>query len=75
MVEKVSKAMSYQIAGGHYSSMKIQPVEYCMANNLNVCESKVIKYISRHRSKNGAEDLRKAKHFIDLLLELEYGND
>ena len=64
-----------QVGGNHYSSMKIQPVEYCMANNLNICESNVIKYVSRHRNKNGIEDLKKAKHFIDLLIEFEYKNE
>lgn len=62
-----------QEGGDHYKAMKIQPVEFIQANNIGFIEGSVIKYVSRHRSKNGAEDLKKARHFIDLLLKLEYG--
>lgn len=61
-----------QIGGDHYKTCNIQPAEYIEANNLGFCEGNIIKYISRHRSKDGANDLRKAKHYIDLLLELVY---
>ncbi|HEY9818885.1 MAG TPA: DUF3310 domain-containing protein [Candidatus Obscuribacterales bacterium] len=60
-----------QEGGSHYKTMSIQPVEYIHANNIGYCEGAVIKYVSRWRSKNGIEDLRKARHFIDLLIELE----
>jgi len=63
-----------QVAGGHYKAMKIQPVEYNHANQLGFCEGSVVKYISRHRSKNGLEDLKKAHHFIELLMKLEYNH-
>lgn len=66
------EALETQEGGTHYKEMKIQPIEYAMANNLNPCEFNVLKYISRHRNKNGIEDLRKAKHMIDLLIALEY---
>ena len=65
-------ALDVQIAGNHYKNFVIQPVEFCQKNKLGFCESSVIKYISRHKNKNGKEDLKKAKHFIDLLLDLEY---
>lgn len=65
-------ALESQEGGTHYKEMKIQPIEYAMANNFNACEFNILKYVSRHRNKNGAEDLRKAKHMIDLLLALEY---
>lgn len=65
-------ALKTQQGGSHYKDMKIQPIEYCMANNLNACESFAIKYVSRHRQKNGKEDLLKAIHCIQLLIELEY---
>ena len=55
--------------------MPIQPVEFCQRNELNFCESSVIKYVCRHRRKNKAEDIRKAIHFLELLLDLEYGNN
>lgn len=64
-------ALNTQVGGQHYKSMKIQPVEYIHENNIPYIEGCVIKYISRWRSKNGVEDLNKAKHFIDLLIELE----
>lgn len=64
--------LSLQVGGGHYKSMAIQPVEYCQKNKLNFIESCIVKYISRHREKNGKEDLLKIKHFVDLLIELEY---
>lgn len=65
-------ALDTQIGGDHYKSMKIQPIEYAMANKLNPCEFNVVKYVSRHRNKNGLQDLIKAKHMIDVLIALEY---
>ena len=66
-------ALARQTGGSHYKSLSIQPVEYCQRNGLLYCESNVIKYVTRHREKNGAEDLRKAIHYLELLLEMEYG--
>lgn len=60
-----------QIGGNHYKDMKIQPVEFIHANGIGYIEGCVIKYVSRWRKKGGAEDLKKARHFIDLLLQLE----
>lgn len=69
--KKVS-ALHQQVDGSHYRYMEIQPVEYIHTNGLNFCEGNVVKYISRHRRKHGKQDLLKARHFIDLLIELEY---
>lgn len=66
-------ALDVQVGGGHYKSLVIQPVEFCQKNKLPYCESNVIKYTVRHNSKNGIEDLRKAKHYLELLAQLEYG--
>ena len=66
-------ALSTQIGGSHYKDCKIQPVEYIVANELGFLEGNVIKYITRHAKKNGRADLEKAKHYIDLLLQLKYG--
>lgn len=63
-----------QIGGTHYRDMKIQPIEFIMANALDYCQANVIKYVCRHESKNGREDLEKAKHYIDLLIEAKYEN-
>lgn len=62
-----------QVGGDHYKRLKIQPLEYALANNLGICEHAVIKYVSRWRDKGGADDLLKAKHYIELLLEFEGG--
>lgn len=64
-------ALSTQVGGDHYKNLSIQPVEYIHANNIPYFEGNVIKYVSRWRSKNGIADLEKAKHYIDLLIELE----
>lgn len=63
--------LSVQVAGDHYKSMPMQPIEFCMANNLDACQSAVIKYVTRFRAKGGIEDLNKAKHYLDLLIEFE----
>lgn len=65
--------LSRQEGGDHYKTMAIQPVEYCHANQLGICESNVIKYVSRYKKKNGKQDLEKAMHFLQLLNHLEYG--
>ena len=66
------KATDYQVAGDHYQKMKIQPIEYIMANQLGFCEGAIVKYISRWRDKgNGIDDLRKIKQFCDFIIESE----
>lgn len=67
--------LDVQVGGGHYKDFAIQPIEYCMANKLDHCQSNVVKYVSRFRSKGGLEDLLKARHYIDILIKLEYGNE
>ena len=52
----------------HYD-LAIQPVEYILRNGLAFCEGNVVKYISRWHMKNGKEDLLKARHYIDILIE------
>lgn len=64
-------ALNVQVDGNHYKDQAIQPVEYIHANNIGYMEGNVIKYVSRWRKKNGIKDLEKAKHYIDLLIELE----
>ena len=65
------KALEKQEGGNHYKLLEIQPVEYIHKNNIPYLEGNVIKYITRHRFKNGIEDLKKARHYIDLIIELE----
>ena len=59
-----------QVGGSHYKDKGIQPIIYIHANNLGFCEGNVVKYITRWREKNGIADLEKAKHYIELLIEL-----
>lgn len=61
-----------QVGGGHYKTLVIEPWEYAEANKLTFLEGNAIKYISRHRLKNGKEDLMKALHCIELLIEHHY---
>lgn len=68
-----TSALDVQEGGSHYKSLAIQPVEYIQRNNLDYFQGNVIKYITRHKSKNGAEDVRKALHYCQLVLELQYG--
>ena len=65
------KAIKQQVGGDHCSKLAIQPVEYINKNNLTYLQGNVIKYVTRYKDKNGVEDLQKAKHYIDLLIELE----
>jgi hypothetical protein len=66
--------LATQVGGGHYKKMAIQPVEYVHANGIGYFEGNVIKYVSRWRDKNGIDDLKKARHYLDLLIELETRN-
>jgi len=63
-----------QVGGNHYSKLAIQPVEYIHKNKIPFIEGSVIKYVTRWRDKGGIKDLQKAKHFIELLIELENDN-
>ena len=64
-------SLNVQVGGNHYKDLPIQPVEYIHANALGYFEGNIVKYISRWRKKNGIADLEKAKHYIELLIELE----
>lgn len=73
MTERM-ESMKKQVGGDHYKRMAIQPIEFIHRNKLGFLEGLVVKYVSRHRAKNGREDLLKAKHALDLLVDMEYGN-
>lgn len=66
-------ATNKQIGGNHYKNYPIQPIEFILQNKIGFCEANAIKYLCRHRKKGGLQDLEKAKHYIDLLIEQEYG--
>ena len=65
------KTLETQIGGSHYKDMNIQPLEFIMANKLPYCEANIIKYVCRYKSKNGLQDLLKARHYLDILIEDE----
>jgi Protein of unknwon function (DUF3310) len=67
----IDSPLQRQEGGSHYKDLPIQPVEFIHANAIGYFEGNVIKYVSRWRNKNGIADLEKAKHYIDLLIELE----
>ena len=67
-------ALATQVGGDHYKTMAIQPAEYCHLNGIGKLEGDVIAYVSRWRKKNGIEDLKKARHTIDLIIEIEERN-
>lgn len=62
---------STQVGGDHYSKMKIQPIDFITANGIGYIEGNIIKYVCRYKSKNGVEDLKKAQHYLQMLIEQE----
>lgn len=74
ITKKEPSALAVQVSGDHYKNAKIQPIEFIHANNIPFCEANVIKYVFRWKTKNGIKDLEKARHYIDLLIELESKN-
>ena len=71
--QKSPKATDKQVGGDHYKDCAIQPVDFIVKNNLDFLEGNVVKYITRHKTKNGIEDIRKVIHYAELILELKYG--
>jgi hypothetical protein len=71
----MNEALDKQVGGNHYKDFVIQPIEFIHKNGIGFCEGNAIKYICRYKAKNGKEDLLKAKHYIELFLEMEYKNE
>lgn len=69
-MQQPSKANAIQHGGDHYKSKAIQPWDYIASNNLGYFEGNIVKYVSRWKEKNGVEDLKKARHYLDKLIEL-----
>jgi len=68
-------AYKKQVGGKHYLKYKIQPSKFVVENRLLYPEGCVIKYILRHQDKGGKQDLLKAKHFIDMIIERDYSEE
>lgn len=79
MKQQNISALSTQTEGDYYKQGSIQPIEYIHANNMGYIEGCIVKYITRYKFKNGGvdglKDLKKIKHYIDLLIELEYNKE
>ena len=65
-------AWDKQVGGNHYKQYAIQPAQFALANGLDYAQSNAIKYIVRHKDKNGVQDLDKAIHYIELLKQHHY---
>jgi hypothetical protein len=63
-------ANDVQVGGSHYKGKSIQPWDYIAANNLGYFEGNIVKYVSRWKDKGGVDDLKKARHYLDKLIEL-----
>lgn len=74
-IENPTSALDKQVSGDHYKSCGIQPIEYIHANGLSYLEGNVIKYTTRHSKKNGRQDIEKAIHYLELILEMEYKDE
>jgi hypothetical protein len=68
-------ANDIQVAGTHYKEQPIQPWDYIAANKIGYFEGNVIKYVSRWKDKGGVNDLRKARHYLDKLIEINGEQD
>ena len=66
-------ALEIQEGGDHYKKLGIEPVEYIQANNLDFFQGNVVKYVTRHKDKAGKEDIKKAMHYLQMILEMQYG--
>lgn len=71
MDEENCNPITQEIGGSHYKGFAIEPIQFILANGLGFCEGNVVKYICRYKRKNGVEDLKKARHYIDFLIERE----
>jgi len=66
-------SLDRQVQGNHYKGMKIQPAEFINENNLLFAEGNAIKYICRHRLKGKKSDIEKAMHYLEMIMERDYG--
>jgi hypothetical protein len=69
MEERFMKSYKKQVGGNHYKKYQIQPIEFIVKNNIGFVEGNILKYILRFKDKGGVQDLLKAKHYIELLID------
>ncbi len=70
-----SKAYKKQVGGNHYQSMVMQPSEFINKNKLPFAEGSAIKYICRHAAKGKEQDIHKAIHYLEMILDRDYQNN
>lgn len=68
----MSNPLKKQVGGSHYQTAGVQHVTFCQRNRIPWCEACAVKYLMRHRKKNGKQDLEKAKHYLELLINEDY---
>ena len=68
-IPKADEPYGYQVGGNHYAKYAIQPTEYIIKNGIGFCEGNVIKYVTRWKDKGGVDDLKKARHYIEMLIK------
>lgn len=66
-VNTIEDPLDRQVGGSHYKDMKIQPIEYILANDLGFCEGNIVKYITRYSQKGGVQDIDKVIHYAEIL--------
>jgi len=64
----MTDVLAKQVGGTHYKDMRIQPIEFILANELGFCEGNIVKYVCRYKQKNGVQDLKKVIHYAELLI-------
>lgn len=65
----MKETLNIQVGGNHYQDFPIQPIEFIMKNSLSFPVGNIIKYVCRFDKKSGLEDLNKAKHYLEILIE------
>lgn len=71
-MQKSTNPLDIQEGGNHYKFMKIQPIEFAIANNLGPCESSIVKYVCRHQVKGREVDIDKIIHYCELIKKFYY---
>lgn len=69
----IANPSARQVGGDHYRKFKIQPIEYVLANDMGYLPGCALKYLTRYKEKGGAQDIKKCIHYLELILEFEYG--
>lgn len=72
--KKIAEMHGRKHVGGNHYDMAITPAEFIRANHIEFAEGNVIKYVCRHKRKNGKEDILKAIDYLQMILESDYGD-